>query len=128
MDKDGAFVKKRNQSTVQNFQAKPLPNYPKSFTQDLGNCIIEILSSISTLDPILLHTFGNQFQIESLKIIQQVGDGVALECNQCMDQLSDFFSLLGTYSMNKGEKWPLVHLARPFVAKSFALIKSMVRN
>lgn len=125
VDKDGALITKNIQSTVQNFQAKPLPSYPKSFMQELGNCIIEILSSISTLDPILLHTFGNQFQIESLKIIQQVGDGASLECNQRMDQLSDFFSLLGTYSKNKGENWPLVHLARPFVAKSFPLIKSM---
>lgn len=125
VDKDGALVTKSIQTTVQKIQVKPLPNYPKSFMQDLGNCIIEILSSISTLDPSLLHAFSNQFQIESLKIIQQVGDGASLECNQRMDQLSEFFSLLGTCLMNKGENWPLVHLARPFVAKSFPLIKSM---
>lgn len=125
VDKDGALVTKSIQTTAQNIQVKPLPNYPKSFVQELGNYIIEILSSISTLDPSLLHAFSDQFQTESLKIIQLSGDGASLECNQHVDQLSEFFSLLGTCVMEKGTNWPLVYLARPFAAKSFPLIKSM---
>lgn len=99
--KDDALVTKSIQIATQNIQVKPLPNYSKSFMQESRNYIIEILSSISTLDLSLLHAFSDQFQIESLKIIHLFGDGASLECNQWMDQFLEFFSLLETCSMEK---------------------------
>ncbi|GLJ37723.1 hypothetical protein SUGI_0766400 [Cryptomeria japonica] len=97
----------------------------EDFKQDLGNSIIDILSIISIKDPSLLHVFCTKFQTECLKMIEQGGSSALPEGDQHMNYLSDFFLLLGTHSMNKGEKWPLVHLARPFAAKSYPVIKSM---
>ncbi|KAH9309397.1 hypothetical protein KI387_037308 [Taxus chinensis] len=124
-DQNVSLVTKKIHNSKENVQFKSNLKHPEDFMPELGNCIIEVLSHISTKDPSLLQAFCSLFQIECSKMIEQAQNCAFPEGDRHMDHLSDFFVLLGTHSMNEGEKWPLIHLARPFVAKSFPVIKSM---
>ncbi|KAK1272073.1 E3 ubiquitin-protein ligase listerin [Acorus gramineus] len=97
--------------------------YPASYMQELGSCLVEILSSISSKKSDLLHVFITPFQNDCLEIFHQG------ECfprfSDFIDRLVNFLLILDKISVKKGEKWPLYNLAGPMVASCYPLIKSL---
>ncbi|XP_043725325.1 E3 ubiquitin-protein ligase listerin isoform X2 [Telopea speciosissima] len=97
--------------------------YPMSDMQELGKCIIGILSDLSTKEGNLLSTFCAKFQEDCLEMLRQ--EEHLQKSSEHIEQVVNFFSLLGNEAVQKGEKWPLDYLAGPLMAKSFPLIRSM---
>ncbi|KAE8667455.1 HEAT/U-box domain-containing protein, putative isoform 2 [Hibiscus syriacus] len=70
--------------------------YSLSYLQELGKCIVEILSGIYSLEENLLSFFCVAFQ-----------------------------EALDLHAKQKGESWPLLHLVGPMLAKYFSLVRSL---
>lgn len=96
--------------------------YPMVFVQDLGKCIIEILSGIYSLETDLLLVFSSPFQENCLDLFQQKNVGSP----EHIERIIKFLLLLDQNAVQKGETWPLVHLVGPLLAKSFQLIRTLV--
>lgn len=96
--------------------------YPKSYAQDLGKCIIEILSGIYLLDHDLLSAFCSTFQENCLEIVKQTENR---EKSENVEQIVKFLLLVEQYAVLKDETWPLIHLVGPMLSKSFPLIRSL---
>lgn len=94
---------------------------PKSYFQELGKCIIEILSGIYLLEYDLLSSFCTTFRETCLQVVQQK-ENVVLSSGE---QIVKFLSLLKQNAIQKGEDWPLVYLVGPMLAKSFPMIRSL---
>lgn len=95
--------------------------YPKSYFQELGKCIVEILSGIYLLEHDLLSSFCTTFHETCLQVVQQKENlGLFSE-----EQIIKFLSLLEQHAIQKGEDWPLVYLVGPMLAKAFPMIKSL---
>lgn len=95
---------------------------PVSYAQDLGKCIIEILSGIHLLENDLFCAFSVTFQETCMHIFQQKRDpGYAAQVNK-------FSQLMKQHAMQKGETWPLTGLIGPTMGKFFSLILSTVSN
>ncbi|XP_010256980.1 PREDICTED: E3 ubiquitin-protein ligase listerin [Nelumbo nucifera] len=96
--------------------------YPMGYLQDLGKCIIGILSEFSSKECDLLDPFSASFQEDILEILRQEH---LQKLSEHVEQVVNFLILLDEYAVQKGERWPLVYLSRPMVANSFPLIRSM---
>ncbi|KAJ0978328.1 hypothetical protein J5N97_013802 [Dioscorea zingiberensis] len=94
-----------------------------SYIQELGKCIVGILSDISSKNLDLLNAFCSSVRKDCLNVFQQ-GECLA-GFSDNVQRIADFFSLLDEFSLRKGETWPLHCLAGPMVANSFEAIKSL---
>ncbi|KAJ4978445.1 hypothetical protein NE237_009225 [Protea cynaroides] len=97
--------------------------YPVDDMQELGKCIIGILSDLSTKEGNLLSTFCVKFQEDCLEMLRQ--EEHLQKSSEHIEQVVNFVSLLGKEAVQKGEKWPFFYLAGPLMAKCFPLIRSM---
>ncbi|KAJ6745154.1 ZINC FINGER PROTEIN 294 [Salix purpurea] len=97
--------------------------YSRSYFQELGKCIVEILSGVYLLEHDLLSTFSVVFKENCLRMFQPMGNTESTTEN--VEQVIKFLSLLEKHSLRKGENWPLVDIVGPMLAKSFPLIRSL---
>ncbi|XP_052185068.1 E3 ubiquitin-protein ligase listerin isoform X2 [Diospyros lotus] len=95
--------------------------YPMGYVQDLGRCITEILSCIYSLESDLLLAFCTAFQENCFEVFQKTEH--IESSSEIIERVIKFLLLLGQHSVQKGEKWPLVNLVGPMLAKSFSLIQ-----
>ncbi|MCD9639553.1 hypothetical protein HAX54_024169 [Datura stramonium] len=93
---------------------------PEGYVQDLGKCIVEILSDIFFLEPDLLLQFCSTFQQTCLDVFQQTDSSV-----ENGEGVIEFLSVVNQQAVRKGETWPLVYLVGPTLSKSFPLIKTL---
>lgn len=100
--------------------------YPLSYSQELGKCIINILSCIFLLEHDLLSTFCTEFQENCLGLFQYA-ENVERK-TESIEQVNQFILLIGQHAVQKGENWPLVYLVGPMLAKSFPKIRSLVSS
>lgn len=98
------------------------PKYPPSYSHELGRSIVDILSSITTIEYDLLPIFGLAFQ-ESCKEMLVFENG---EASIKLERLVQFLLVLERYALRKGEVWPLVYIMRPTLAVSFTSLDSLV--
>jgi hypothetical protein len=98
--------------------------YSRSYFQELGKCIVEILSGVYLLEHDLLSTFSVAFKENCLRMFQPMRNTESTTEN--VEQVIEFLSLLEKHSVRKGESWPLVYVVGPMLAKSFPLIRSHV--
>lgn len=94
--------------------------HPLIYAQDLGKCIVEILSGISTMEHNLLPIFSSRFQEQCLEILSLE------DSSENVEVLIRFLLALDHSAVRKGEIWPLEYLVGPTLAKSFPLIKTLV--
>ncbi|KAF9661877.1 hypothetical protein SADUNF_Sadunf19G0114500 [Salix dunnii] len=97
--------------------------YSRSYFQELGKCIVEILSGVYLLEHDLLSTFSVVFKENCLRMFQPMGNTESTAENA--EQVIKFLSLLEKHSVRKGESWPLAYIVGPMLAKSFPLIRSL---
>ncbi|XP_010483427.1 PREDICTED: E3 ubiquitin-protein ligase listerin-like [Camelina sativa] len=92
-----------------------------SYLQELGRCIIEILSGINLLEQNLLSFFCKSVQESFLDMLQQ---GNLEIVSGSVRKMIDFLLLLERYSVLEGESWPLDQFTGPLLSKAFPWIKS----
>ncbi|KAG5403658.1 hypothetical protein IGI04_009777 [Brassica rapa subsp. trilocularis] len=92
-----------------------------NFLQELGRCILDILSGINLLEQNLLSYFLKSVQESFLNMLQQ-GDTETVTGS--MRKMIDFLLLLERYSGLEGESWPLDQFMGPLLSKAFPWIKS----
>ncbi|GFZ19943.1 HEAT/U-box domain-containing protein [Actinidia rufa] len=112
-------VKPFHEEAVETFKTK----YPIGYIQELGKCIIEILSGIYSLEHDLLLPFSTVFQENCLEIFKQTEN--VESSSEVIERVITFLLLLGQSAVQKGDKWPLVNMVGPMLAKSFPLIKTL---
>ncbi|GMP89850.1 hypothetical protein CsSME_00041233 [Camellia sinensis var. sinensis] len=112
-------VRPFHEETVETLKIK----YPMDYVQELGKCIIEILSGVYSRDLDLLLTFCTEFQENCFEIFQQTENTES--SSEFIELVIKFLLLLGQHAVQKGEKWPLVNMVGPMLAKSFPLIKTL---
>ncbi|XP_022730534.1 LOW QUALITY PROTEIN: E3 ubiquitin-protein ligase listerin [Durio zibethinus] len=97
--------------------------YSISYLQELGKCIVEILSGIYALEHDLLFVFCMAFQETCERLLQQkvITEQPAVN----IDLIIKFLFLVDRHAKQKGEAWPLLHLVGPMLAKSFPLVRSL---
>ncbi|XP_075088640.1 E3 ubiquitin-protein ligase listerin-like [Nicotiana tabacum] len=93
---------------------------PEGYVQDLGKCIVEILSDFSFLEADLLLQFCSAFQQTCSGVFQQTDSSV-----ENGEGVTEFLSVVNQQAVRKGETWPLVYLVGPTLSKSFPLIKTL---
>ncbi|KAL2488571.1 E3 ubiquitin-protein ligase [Forsythia ovata] len=94
--------------------------YSTEYEENLGKCIIRILSGIHCLDHDLLLVFCSTFQGNCLDIFQQT------ECSsQNAEWAVKFLILLDQHAVQKGETWPLVKLVGPTLKESFTVTETL---
>ncbi|RZC63169.1 hypothetical protein C5167_024930 [Papaver somniferum] len=96
--------------------------FPLLYMQNLGECIIEILSIISGEEHSLLSTFCTTFQENTLEFLHQTEQS---RPSEQISQIVSFLLLLEKHPVKKGEMWPLVYLTGPMLTKAFPVIKSL---
>ncbi|XAR60796.1 hypothetical protein NMG60_11034310 [Bertholletia excelsa] len=96
---------------------------PAIYVQDLGKCIVEILSGIYSLERDLLLDFCSAFQQNCLELFQQTEKMES--SSEVIERVIKFLSLLEQHAVQKGEKWPLVNMVGPMLAQSFPLIRTL---
>lgn len=101
-------------------------SYPISYVEELGKCIVEILADISNKEFSLVSVFSTTFHKDCLEIFHK-GDRQP-KFPERVEQISNFFQLLDQFVWQKGQAWPLYHLAGALFANSYRVIKSMVRS
>ncbi|WCJ34820.1 E3 ubiquitin-protein ligase listerin [Euphorbia peplus] len=93
------------------------------YSEELGKCIIAILSEIYSIENDLLPTFGVVFQENCLEMFRKEEDrGRNIEN---VEQVIRFLSLLEQHSSQSGKNWPLVYLVGPMLTKALPFIKSL---
>ncbi|KAK6234537.1 hypothetical protein SCA6_009874 [Theobroma cacao] len=97
--------------------------YPISYLQELGKCIVEILSGIYSLEQDLLSFFCMAFQETCQGLLQE--KVVTEQTTLNMEPIIKFLSLVDRHVNQKGEAWPLLHLVGPMLYTSFPLIRSL---
>lgn len=100
---------------------QPNVKIPEGYVQDLGKCIVEILSDFSLLEADLLLQFCSAFQQTCSGVFQQTDSSV-----ENGEGVTEFLSVVNQQAVRKGETWPLVYLVGPTLSKSFPLIKTLV--
>lgn len=123
LEKHDVLAEDGSQSSQERSRHTPNTSCPTSYVQELGKCIIGILSDISLKKSDLLNVFCTSFQKEYMEIIQQ-GDSWQ-NFHENLKRIISFFKLLDQHVLQKGQTWPLHCLARPLVMMSFPVIKSM---
>ncbi|KAG7538391.1 Zinc finger RING-CH-type [Arabidopsis suecica] len=92
-----------------------------SYLQELGRCILEILSGINLLEQNLLSFFCISVQESFLNMLQQ---GNLEIVTGSMRKMIDFLLLLERCSVLEGESWPLDQFMGPLLSKAFPWIRS----
>lgn len=95
------------------------------YLQELGRCILEILSGLNLLEHNLLSFFCKSVQESFLNMLQQ---GNLEIITGSMRKMIDFLLLLKRYSALEGESWPLDQFMGPLLSKAFPWIKSSVSS
>ena len=98
----------------------PNTKYSMPYLQELGKCLVEILSGIYILDSNLLSMFIVELEENYMGILQQAGNV------ELVERIILFMSLLEQHAVLKGATWPLVYIVGPMLAKSFSIIRSSV--
>ena len=98
--------------------------YSISYFQELGKCIVEILSAICSLEEDLLSFFSMPFQETCQGLLQK--KVITEQPTLNIEPIIKFLSLLDQHAKQKGEAWPLLHLVGPMLAKSFPFVRSLV--
>ena len=98
--------------------------YSISYFQELGKCVVEILSGIYSVEQDLLSFFSNAFQETCQGLLKQ--KVITEQPTLNIEPIIKFLSLLDQHAKQKGEAWPLPHLVGPMLAKSFPLVRSLV--
>lgn len=98
-------------------------SHSKSYVQELGKCVVGILSDFSLKDCNLLGAFCSSFQKDCLMIFQQGESSEKFELQ--LERIETFFRLLDQLAWQNGQTWPVHCLARPMVVCSFPVIKSL---
>ncbi|KAG9151170.1 hypothetical protein Leryth_002735 [Lithospermum erythrorhizon] len=93
---------------------------PVGYVEDLGRCIIEILSGIDSLGSDILMLFSSKFQTNCSDFFQQTSSSTG-----SIDQIIKFLLLMDHHAVRKGETWPLAHLVGPTLEKNFPLIVTL---
>lgn len=93
--------------------------YTGDHEENLGKCIIKIISGVHSIKHDLLLTFSSKFQSDCLGIFQQ-----REYSSQKVQKMVKFILLLG--GVDKRETWPLLDLVAPTLKKSFPLIETLV--
>ncbi|KAK8596571.1 hypothetical protein V6N12_065056 [Hibiscus sabdariffa] len=97
--------------------------YSISYLQELGKCIVEILSGIYSLEEDLLSFFCMAFQEACERLLQKK---VTIEQPTLnIEPIIKFLFLVDLHAKQKGESWPLLHLVGPMLAKCFSLVRSL---
>lgn len=112
--------------TIQNQEKsieKLTAKYPLDYRQELGKCIVEVLSDMSVKESDLLITFSEVFQENCMEIILQAEH--IERASEHVDQIVNFLLLLEQLAVQKGAKWPIELLVIPMIRKSFPTIKSL---
>ncbi|XWS74417.1 hypothetical protein CRYUN_Cryun02cG0214200 [Craigia yunnanensis] len=97
--------------------------YSISYFQELGKCIVEILSGIYSVEQDLLSFFSMAFQETCQGLLQQ--KVITEQPTLNIEPIIKFLSLVDQHAKQKGEAWPLLHLVGPMLAKSFPLVRSL---
>ena len=107
-------------------QSMELPNikFPNNYLQELGKCIVAILSGIYFMECDLLSIFSVAFREICLEMIQQTDKTGGTTVN--VQQIINILSLLEQHSVQQGESWPLIYLVGPMLATCFPLIRAIV--
>ncbi|VVB16450.1 unnamed protein product [Arabis nemorensis] len=92
-----------------------------SYLQELGRCILEILSGINLLEQNLLSFFCNAVQESFLNMLQQENLEIV---TGSVRRMIDFLLLFERFSVLEGESWPLDQFMGPLLSKAFPWIKS----
>ncbi|XP_022848921.1 E3 ubiquitin-protein ligase listerin [Olea europaea var. sylvestris] len=93
--------------------------YPADYEENLGKCIIRILSGIHCLKHDLLLVFCSTFQGNCLDLFRQTE-----RSSQNVEWAVKFLILLDEHAVQKGESWPLVNLLGPTLKESFPVIET----
>lgn len=93
------------------------------YREELGRCILEILSGINLLEQNLLSFFCESIQESFLNMLQQ---GNLEIVTGSMRKMIDFLLLVEKYSVFKREIWPLEQFVGPLLSKAFPWIRSSV--
>lgn len=101
---------------------RPPLRYPESYPQDLGKCIVEILSGIFQIEHDLLSSFSVAFCESFRGICQHSENGGQVES---VERLIQFLLLLEHQAVRKSEYWPLDYIVGPTLAESFSSIESL---
>lgn len=107
------------------FDGSPLET-KQGQVNDIGHCIIAVLSAIYSLDRELLIPFCKAFQSCCLEIFQQAEH--IPDASQNIRQAIKFLVLVQTYTDLKSEFWPLDYLVGPILESSLPLIISKVSS
>lgn len=97
--------------------------YSINYFEELGKCIIEILSGIYSLEQDLLSFFTMAFQETCQGLLQQ--KVITEQPTLNIEPIIKFLSLVDQLAKQKGEAWPLLHLVGPMLAKCFPLVRSL---
>lgn len=98
--------------------------FPRNHLQELGKCIVEILSGIYFMECDLLSVFSAAFWESCTKMVQQTEKTEGTTLN--VQRIINILSLLEQHSVQKGESWPLIYLVGPMLVTCFPLIRSIV--
>lgn len=98
-------------------------NYPMGFQEECGKCMVEILSGFYSSKVDLLVSFCATFEENCIYIFKQTASD---KFPASLERVKQFLLLVDKHAVQKGERWPLVHLVGPMLAKSLPLIKSLV--
>ncbi|KAJ8751318.1 hypothetical protein K2173_016502 [Erythroxylum novogranatense] len=105
------------QKTVTSMNVK----YSMGFVQELGKCIIGMLSGINSIDINLLSNVCVAFKDDIVGFFQQSENS---ERSTEIEQLIRLLPLLEQHAAQTGEMWPVDYLIGPVLAESFPLIRS----
>ncbi|KAL0910784.1 hypothetical protein M5K25_018871 [Dendrobium thyrsiflorum] len=97
--------------------------YSSSYIQELGKCIVDILTHVSLKDMSLLHDFYATFVKDCLALLQHKIFTKIIE--EYFRRIINFFLLLGQLPLRKDQTWPWEFLAGPLIASSFTTIKTL---
>jgi hypothetical protein len=100
------------------------------FQKELGSCIVQTLEHLSRRFDEIMETFWNDFHNLCFQIIVEVGNNckVTKEEDPRIGTIAEFFLILGRSTKDEDRQWSLTKAVRPFVAKSFQRIRSLVSS
>ncbi|GAB4824288.1 hypothetical protein Ancab_007175 [Ancistrocladus abbreviatus] len=94
--------------------------YAPGYLQYSGRCLIEVMSTMYSLDCELLTPFCKAFQDYCLETFQQTGRTL-----DNLVPLIKFMFMLDQHAIQKAETWPLDCLVGPLMERSFPLFRSL---
>lgn len=109
--------------SLSNDKSTDAQNYSSSYIQELGRCIVNILTHVSLKEFGLLHDFFATFLKDCLAVLQHTIFSKIIQ--EYLRRIINFFLLLGQLPLQKGQTWPWEFLAGPLIASSFTTIKTL---